>query len=140
MFANVVPCAGDDIVDEAIAFFRANVLFKSFEPKGGADLLLIYLTLFCHKVITECARKSNKKAGASGCSLPCERSGVHNSAACVYADTRFRCTRQLKHTSSPSAQQILPSLGLPGGYLAACTRSRPVTRKAVRSFVVSLCV
>ena len=35
----MVPCAGDDIVDEAIAFFRANVLFKSFEPKGGADLL-----------------------------------------------------------------------------------------------------
>ena len=42
--------AGDDIIDEALTYFRANVLFKSFEPKGGADMLIIYLTLFIHKV------------------------------------------------------------------------------------------
>ena len=39
-----------DIVDEAIAYFRANVLFKSFEVKGSADRVLAYLTLFIHLV------------------------------------------------------------------------------------------
>ena len=39
-----------DIVDEAVVFFRANVMFKSFEVKGGADRVLIYLTMFIHQV------------------------------------------------------------------------------------------
>ena len=37
---------GDDIVDEAINFFRANILFKSYEVRGPADKVLIYLTVF----------------------------------------------------------------------------------------------
>ena len=36
----------DDIVDEAINYFRANIMFKYFEVKGGADKVLIYLTVF----------------------------------------------------------------------------------------------
>ncbi len=44
-----------DVVDEAIDFFRANVLFKSFEIKGGADRVLVYLTLFIQQVsLAEC--------------------------------------------------------------------------------------
>merc|ERR1712060_315832 len=35
-----------DIVDEAIQFFRSNVLFRNFEVKGPCDRTLIYLTLF----------------------------------------------------------------------------------------------
>lgn len=35
-----------DIVDEALYTFRANILFRTFEVKGAADKLLIYLTLF----------------------------------------------------------------------------------------------
>ena len=39
-----------DIVDETIYFFRANVLFKSFEIQGGADRVLVYLTLYAQQV------------------------------------------------------------------------------------------
>ncbi|KAA6374068.1 MAG: putative arp2 3 complex 21 kd subunit, partial [Streblomastix strix] len=42
-----------DIVDEAIKYFRANVLFKNFELNGPADKMLAYLTLF----ITQCLQK-----------------------------------------------------------------------------------
>ena len=35
-----------DIVDEALYAFRANVFFRTFEVKGAADKLLIYLTLY----------------------------------------------------------------------------------------------
>ena len=35
-----------DVVDEAISFFRANVLFRNFEVKGPTDKLLLYLTLY----------------------------------------------------------------------------------------------
>ena len=37
---------GDDIIDEALSFFRAQVFFKSFQPQGPADVTLIYLTVF----------------------------------------------------------------------------------------------
>ena len=46
------PCDAPetDIVDEALATFRANVMFRSFEVQGPADRLLAYLTLFIHQV------------------------------------------------------------------------------------------
>ncbi|RKO95192.1 Arp2/3 complex 21 kDa subunit ARPC3, partial [Caulochytrium protostelioides] len=40
----------EDVIDEAIDFFRANCLFRNFEIKGPGDRTLIYLTLF----IQEC--------------------------------------------------------------------------------------
>jgi actin related protein 2/3 complex, subunit 3 len=43
--------AGDDIVDDALALFRANVLFRSFEIQAPADLLLVYLTLFIQQAL-----------------------------------------------------------------------------------------
>ena len=36
---------GEDIIDEAINFYRYNVFFRNYEVQGGADRLLIYLTL-----------------------------------------------------------------------------------------------
>ncbi|XP_078439476.1 actin-related protein C3 [Wolffia australiana] len=36
----------EDIVDEAITFFRANVFFKNFDVQSSADKLLVYLTLY----------------------------------------------------------------------------------------------
>jgi len=49
------PCpeGEDDIVDEVLLYFKANVLFKQFEVKGAADRVLIYLTLY----ITQCLSK-----------------------------------------------------------------------------------
>ncbi|GAA6003533.1 hypothetical protein JCM10207_000378 [Rhodosporidiobolus poonsookiae] len=35
-----------DIIDESLALFRANSLFRNFEIKGPADRVLIYLILF----------------------------------------------------------------------------------------------
>lgn len=53
--------AGDmDIVDEAIAFFRANVLFRNFEITGPADKLLVYLTLY----ISSCLQRESSKVYA----------------------------------------------------------------------------
>ena len=37
----------EDIIDNVLVYFRANVLFRNFQVKGGGDRTLIYLTLFC---------------------------------------------------------------------------------------------
>lgn len=46
----------DDIIDEVLGFFKANVLFKHFEVKGHADRTLIYLTLY----VTQCLIRLEK--------------------------------------------------------------------------------
>jgi len=40
-----------DIVDEAIRSFRWNILFRNFEVLGGADRVLVYLTLWILRCI-----------------------------------------------------------------------------------------
>lgn len=42
----VASTSGADIIDEALAYYRANVLFRTFEVKGPSDKLLVYLTLY----------------------------------------------------------------------------------------------
>lgn len=54
--APLAPDGADDIIDEILGFFKANVLFKHFEVKGPADRVLIYLTLY----ITQCLQKLEK--------------------------------------------------------------------------------
>ena len=52
------PADEADIIDEVIGFFKANTLFKQFQPQGAGDRLLIYLTLYiteCLKIIEKCA-------------------------------------------------------------------------------------
>ena len=46
-----------DIIDEALNYFRANILFTQFEVEGGADLTLVYLTAW----IADCLRKLQKE-------------------------------------------------------------------------------
>jgi len=48
----------EDIIDETLGYFKANVLFKHFEVKGTADRTLIYLTLYT----TQCLQKLEKIA------------------------------------------------------------------------------
>jgi len=59
-------CAPDqtDIVDEAISLFKANILFRNFEVKGGGDRLLIYLTLYISKCLLKFAEKKPNKGDA----------------------------------------------------------------------------
>ncbi|KAL3270886.1 hypothetical protein HHI36_021401 [Cryptolaemus montrouzieri] len=47
-----------DIIDEALYYFKANVFFRTYEIKSEADRLLIYITLY----ITECLKKLQKCA------------------------------------------------------------------------------
>mmetsp|Transcript_15318 Transcript_15318/g.21365 ORF Transcript_15318/g.21365 Transcript_15318/m.21365 type:complete len:173 (-) Transcript_15318:84-602(-) len=48
----------EDIIDEAINYFKANVLFRNYEVKGPADRVLIYLTLY----ISACLLKMEKQS------------------------------------------------------------------------------
>lgn len=46
----------NDIIDEALYYFKANVFFRTYEIKSESDRLLIYITLY----ITECLKKLQK--------------------------------------------------------------------------------
>uniref|UniRef100_A0A7S3LJT9 Actin-related protein 2/3 complex subunit 3 n=1 Tax=Aplanochytrium stocchinoi TaxID=215587 RepID=A0A7S3LJT9_9STRA len=46
----------EDIVDEAIKLFRANVMMAAFQVKGSADRVTIFLTLF----ISQCLKRLEK--------------------------------------------------------------------------------
>ncbi|VDN94992.1 unnamed protein product [Brugia pahangi] len=52
---------GEDIIDEALAYFKPNIFFREFEIKSPADRTLIYLTLY----ISECLRKLQKSSNKS---------------------------------------------------------------------------
>jgi actin related protein 2/3 complex subunit 3 len=59
---------GTDIIDETMASFRANVLFKNYEVLGASDRTLIYLTLFVQQCLTKVGQsdcKDKKMAKAS---------------------------------------------------------------------------
>ena len=45
-----------NIVKEALTQFRAQVMFKNFMPKGGADKLLVYLTVFIQHCLRDVGR------------------------------------------------------------------------------------
>jgi len=47
----------EDIIDETMSYFKANVLFRVFEVKGTADRLMVYLTLY----LSQCLRKITGK-------------------------------------------------------------------------------
>ena len=51
-----------DIIDEALIYFRANVLFKNFPIKGDADKLLIYITVFIAKCLEVANNQEPEKA------------------------------------------------------------------------------
>ena len=48
---------GDDIIDEAITQFRANIFFKNYEVQGPADKVIIYLTVYIQKCLEVIAKK-----------------------------------------------------------------------------------
>ena len=41
----------EDIIDEALDKFKANVMFRNFKPQGPADLTHLYLLLFIHQCL-----------------------------------------------------------------------------------------
>eukprot|EP01101_Sappina_pedata_P011790 TRINITY_DN7980_c0_g1_i1.p2 TRINITY_DN7980_c0_g1~~TRINITY_DN7980_c0_g1_i1.p2 ORF type:complete len:192 (-),score=98.47 TRINITY_DN7980_c0_g1_i1:183-719(-) len=60
--APVQTSADDDVLDEAVSLFRANVLFRNYEIKGPADRLLIYLTLYIHQCLIRIQNKDKDSA------------------------------------------------------------------------------
>jgi len=61
------PCktTDQDIIDEAITNFRANVLFRSFKPEGTADLTMAYLTVFIGQILREFQKQKTKNDAKS---------------------------------------------------------------------------
>lgn len=53
-----------DIVDEALQYFKANILFRNFAVKGDADRLLIYATLYISACLNKVLKKNLKDATA----------------------------------------------------------------------------
>ena len=45
-----------DVVDEAIAMFRANVLFKNYKIQGAGDKVMMFLTAFIQKCLEQMFR------------------------------------------------------------------------------------
>lgn len=56
------PDGQDDCIDEAIALFRANVLYASFDVEGPADRLLCYLTMYISQCLVRLDAKGKTKA------------------------------------------------------------------------------
>eukprot|EP01116_Phalansterium_solitarium_P009664 TRINITY_DN23914_c0_g1_i1.p2 TRINITY_DN23914_c0_g1~~TRINITY_DN23914_c0_g1_i1.p2 ORF type:complete len:176 (-),score=60.61 TRINITY_DN23914_c0_g1_i1:225-752(-) len=54
------PAEGDDIIDEVLNYFKANVMFRNFDPKGPADRLLVYLTLYVSQCLSKIPPNANK--------------------------------------------------------------------------------
>jgi hypothetical protein len=57
----------DDIIDETLNFFRANVLFRNFDVRTSADRTLIYLTMFTVFCLVKCEKIEDKNAGTKVC-------------------------------------------------------------------------
>ena len=53
----------DDIIDEVLMYFRANVLFRNYDVRGGADKTLIYLTLHAVQCLVKLEKIEDKNAG-----------------------------------------------------------------------------
>ena len=50
----------EDVVDEGINFFRANVFFKNFEVRSNADRVIVFLTVFIQKCLEVIAKNPNE--------------------------------------------------------------------------------
>lgn len=57
----------EDIVEEALYYFRANVLFRNYQIEGPADRSLIYLTFFIQQCLKELEKHPGKKEGEITC-------------------------------------------------------------------------
>jgi hypothetical protein len=55
----------EDIIDETLQTFKANILFRNFEVKGNADRLLIYLTLYVSQCLRKIQGKNKADAGSN---------------------------------------------------------------------------
>jgi len=57
------PNEPQDIIDETIGYFRANIFFRNYEIKSDADRTLIYITLYIQECLKKLQRCSTKEEG-----------------------------------------------------------------------------
>ncbi|XP_014091136.2 actin-related protein 2/3 complex subunit 3 [Bactrocera oleae] len=59
------PCANieNDIIDESLYYFKANVFFRTYEIKSEVDRVLIYITLYITECLKRLQRCNNKNQG-----------------------------------------------------------------------------
>lgn len=91
--APIAPEGQNDIVDEIIQLFRANVLFTNFEIKGNADRVLIYGTLFVHLCLKKLDKCTTKPDGTFT-AMPPTKANADGwfSCSCTSADScRYIC-------------------------------------------------
>ncbi|KAF0971922.1 hypothetical protein FDP41_009618 [Naegleria fowleri] len=51
----------EDIIDEVLKYFKANMLFRTFQVESPADRTLIYLTLYTHYLLKNVENKKTAK-------------------------------------------------------------------------------
>ncbi|KAI9230346.1 MAG: putative ARC18-subunit of the Arp2/3 complex [Piptocephalis tieghemiana] len=86
------PDPAEDVVEETLELFRANVFFRNYEIKGPADRLLIYGTLFISECLSRIAIKSPTPATpgeASKLLLNLATAGPGNSPILIPGDPGF---------------------------------------------------
>ncbi|XP_067625420.1 actin-related protein 2/3 complex subunit 3-like [Eurosta solidaginis] len=54
----------NDIIDESLYYFKANVFFRTYEIKSEVDRVLIYITLYITECLKRLQRCNNKNQGA----------------------------------------------------------------------------
>jgi len=52
----------EDVVDEALFYFKANILFRNFDVTSNSDRLLVYLTLYISSVLKKVVKKSKAES------------------------------------------------------------------------------
>jgi len=52
----------NDIIDETIGYFKANIFFRNYEIKSEADRTLIYITLYISECLKKLQRVQSKNA------------------------------------------------------------------------------
>jgi len=86
-------------VDESIKFFRANILFQSFEIRGDADKVMVFLTVFIQKCLETIAKN------------PTETDAKKNLQALVgetvpaSSDPKFFMSALTEKTKSPAEEE-----------------------------------
>jgi hypothetical protein len=53
----------EDIIDETLSYFRANVLFRFFDFKSLSDRTMVYLTTFTQLCLTKLEKIEDKPSG-----------------------------------------------------------------------------
>ncbi|KAG5179496.1 actin-related protein 2/3 complex subunit 3 [Tribonema minus] len=52
----------EDIIDETLFYFRANIMFRNFAVESNADRTLIYLTFYAQQCLREMEKTDDKQA------------------------------------------------------------------------------